>query len=212
MDTNKTIQDYLNELSSNSPTPGGGNVSAFCAVLSSSLGEMVCNLTIGKKKYSESEPEIIEIREKLKFYSERFIELAAEDNKAFDKVMEAYKQPKETDSDKALRADSIEKTTLYAAEVPAMLIKTCNEVLPHVEILVKKGNQNSLSDAGVAILLLSTAAQGALFNVLINCKSLQNQTIAAEILKDSDNLCNQIKFKCEEISGSIRGKFDLQTI
>lgn len=185
MNINDTLQNYFNELSSNSPTPGGGNVSALCAVLSSSLGEMVCNLTIGKKKYADVEQEMVQIKEKLIAYKQTFIGLAIEDNKAFDKVMDAFRLPKENDKEKELRAQKIDEATLYAAEVPAKLIKTCNEVIPLIELVVLKGNQNSLSDAGVAALLLSTAAQGAYLNVLINCSSLNDKLTANKVLDDS---------------------------
>ncbi|MGE5400660.1 MAG: cyclodeaminase/cyclohydrolase family protein [Ignavibacteriales bacterium] len=193
MDLSKTMKEYLDELSSNSPTPGGGNVSALCGSLASCLGTMVCNLTIGKKKYLEIEPEMIDIKGKMENYKEHFLQLAAKDNEAFDNVMNAFKLPKESEEDKQLRTQKIDEATFGAAEVPAEVIKTCHEVLPLIRIVAEKGNQNSLSDAGVAALLISTAAQGAYLNVLINCNSLKNQTIAGEILKSTEILCNDVK-------------------
>lgn len=203
MDISKTLKSYLDDLSSNSPTPGGGNVAAFCGALSSSLGTMVCNLTIGKKKYADNEAEILQVKKKLEEYKEQFISLANKDNGAFDKVMEAFKLPKETEEDKSLRLQKIDEATFAAAEVPSEVIRTCNEVLPLIGIVVEKGNQNSLSDAGVAALLISTAAQGAFLNVLINCSSLKNQTIAGELLKSAGILCNDIKTQSSSIVDKI---------
>src|SRR5450631_2241582 len=100
MDISLSISHYLEELSSNSPTPGGGNVSAFCGTLATSLGIMVCNLTIGKKKYLESEKELILIKEKLEKAKTEFLSLSSEDNKAFDLVMESFKMPKDNDEQK----------------------------------------------------------------------------------------------------------------
>ncbi len=193
MDLQKTLTEYLNELSSNSPTPGGGNVAALCGALSSSLGKMVCNLTIGKKKYADVESEMISIKNKLDAYQKEFINLAARDNEAFDKVMEAFKLPKESEAEKEYRSSKIEEATLGAAEIPNEVIKNCREILPQIKIVVDKGNKNSLSDAGVAVSLIHTAARGAYLNVLINCASLNNQTIANEIKKGADILTDEIE-------------------
>lgn len=186
MDLTKTLNEYLTELSSNSPTPGGGNVAALCGALSASLGTMVCNLTIGKKKYVDVEAEMISIKQKLESYQKTFIELGAKDNAAFDKVMEAFKLPKETDSEKEIRSKKIEEATIGAADIPARVMKICADVLPLLKIVIDKGNRNSLSDAGVAASLVGTAAKSAYMNVIINCSSLSNQTIAHEIKKRAD--------------------------
>ena len=186
MNPAKTLQEYLTELSSNSPTPGGGNVAALCGALSASLGTMVCNLTIGKKKYADVENEMISVKQKLESYQKTFVELGAKDNAAFEKVMEAFKLPKETDAEKEIRSKKIEEATLGAADIPAQVMKTCADILPLLKIVIDKGNRNSLSDAGVAASLIGTAAKSAYMNVIINCSSLSNQTIAQEIKKRAD--------------------------
>jgi len=189
----KTLSVYIDELSSNSPTPGGGNVSALCGVLSASLGAMVCNLTIGKKKYADVEEEMKSIKEKLEGYKSKFLDLAEKDNEAFDKVMEAFKLPKETDEEKSAREKKIEEATIEAAAVPSDVIKLCADVIPMIDTISRKGNKNSASDAGVAALLISTAAQGAFLNVAINCSSLKNQTIAAELMKKAEIYTDEVK-------------------
>lgn len=186
MNLSKTLQEYLTELSSNSPTPGGGNVAALCGALSASLGTMVCNLTIGKKKYANVENEMISVKQKLESYQKTFVELGAKDNAAFEKVMEAFKLPKETDAEKESRSKKIEEATIGAADIPAQVMKTCAVILPLLKIIIDKGNRNSLSDAGVAASLIGTAAKSAYLNVIINCSSLSNQTIAQEIKKRAD--------------------------
>lgn len=192
MNLSKTLEEYFNELSSNSPTPGGGNVAALCGALSASLGMMVCNLTIGKKKYIDVEQEMIRLKEKLEGYQKKFFVLGAKDNSAFDKVMEAFKLPKESDAEKEFRISKIEEAIIGAAEVPADVMKACNEILPMLKIVIEKGNKNSLSDAGVAASLINAAAKSAYLNVLINCSSLSNQTIANEIKKRTDIQMDEI--------------------
>jgi len=192
MNLEKSLKNYFDELASNSPTPGGGNVSALCGALSASLGAMVCGLTIGKKKYVEVEAEMIDLKGKLEAAQVEFFELGQKDNKAFDLVMDAFKLPKETDEEKAARSKKIEEATIGAGEVPASVIKKCFEILPYIKTVVEKGNKNSLSDAGVAAKLISTAAYGAYLNVLINCSSLQSNPKAAELLSTSTSLLAQI--------------------
>ncbi len=192
MNLAKTLQEYFNELSSNSPTPGGGNVAALCGALSSSLGIMVCNLTIGKKKYVDVESEMIRLKEKLENMQKIFIELGQKDNTSFDKVMDAFKLPKETEQEKNVRSKAIEEATIGATSAPMEVIQSSKTLLPILEIVIDKGNKNSLSDAGVAVTLVGTAAKGAYLNVLINCSSLSNQTIANELKKSADILIEEV--------------------
>ncbi len=204
MNLQKTINDYIQELSSESPTPGGGNVSAFCGVLATSLGQMVCNLTIGKKKYLDVEIEIKDVKEKLITAKTKFMDLAEKDNAAFNKVMDSFKLPKNNPEEIVIRNIAIEKATLEAAEVPFDVIKLVKETLPLITIVAEKGNKNSVSDAGVAASLLSTAADGAFLNVLINCSSLSNQTLANEFLIKAEIIYNEVKEKSSLLINEIK--------
>jgi formiminotetrahydrofolate cyclodeaminase len=208
MDIQNSLQNYLDELSSDSPTPGGGNVSAVCGALASSLGAMVCNLTIGKKKYRDFEPEAIDLLTKFKKYKNDFLKLATEDNLSFDKVMEAFKLPKDTELQISIRKNAINTSTLEAAAVPSEVIIKCKEVLPLLERIAEKGNQNSLSDSGVAISLLSTAARGAFLNVTTNCAGLLNQITALEFLKKSEYIYEEIEEKSNSIISNILKKLN----
>ena len=193
MDASVSIGKYLEELSSNSPTPGGGNVSAFCGSLASSLGVMVCNLTIGKKKYLDSEEELKVLMKKLERVIDEFLALAEEDNNAFNKVMEALKLPKETEAQIIKRSKKIENATIAAGVVPFRVIYLCKTILPALMTIAEKGNQNSLSDAGVAISLISSAAQGAYLNVLINCSSFKDNAEAKDILLRAKSEFTEVK-------------------
>jgi methenyltetrahydrofolate cyclohydrolase len=208
MDTSLSIGHYLEELSSNSPTPGGGNVSAFCGSLSSALGIMVCNLTIGKKKYLDSEEELKVLMKKLERAIDEFLSLAEEDNKAFEQVMGALKMPKETEAQITKRSKKIEDATIVAGVVPFRVIYLCKNIIPAIMIIAEKGNQNSLSDAGVAISLISTAAQGAYLNVLINCSSYKDNWEAKDILSRAESEFTEVKDICrkgiEEIEKKLR--------
>jgi len=192
MNHSKTFQEYFDELSSNSPTPGGGNAAAIAGALGASLGAMVCNLTIGKKKYADVDTEMKVLKHKFLEYQKNFIDLSLKDNVAFDKVMSAMKLPKDTEVQKELMMKNIEKATFGAIEIPADVMKSCADILPLLKIVIEKGNKNSLSDAGVAASLIASSARSAYLNILINCRSLQNQTIAGEIRKQADVLIDDI--------------------
>ncbi|MDP2303651.1 MAG: cyclodeaminase/cyclohydrolase family protein [Ignavibacteria bacterium] len=193
MNLDLSIKEYITDLSSNSPTPGGGNVAALCGVLSTSLGMMMCNLTIGKKKYLEHDDEMKELLIRFSELKDRFAELAIKDNEAFDKVMAAFKLPKETDEQKTLRINSIENATVEAAQIPFEVIVTCDSLLPLLIRASEIGNQNSMSDIGVAISLVNTASEGAFLNVVINCSSLNDRNKGNEILTNAENFYTKTK-------------------
>lgn len=203
MNLQSTLENYLNELSSGSPTPGGGNVSALCGVLAAALGQMVCSLTIGKKKYLEVEDEFKKIKEELGKFGEEFRGLAERDNRAFEKVMQSFKLPKDTDAQIEERSAAIKTATMEAAIVPAEVITKCGRLLPYLESIAEKGNRNSISDAGVALSLTKTAAEGAFLNVVINCSSLSNRAAADKFMKESDSVYTGIKEKADNLIASI---------
>lgn len=206
MNIDDSIRNYLDEISSSSPTPGGGNVSAFSGAVACNLGIMVCNLTIGKKKYVDVEEEMKDIKFELAVAKEEFLNLAENDNQAFEKVMASFKLPKDTDEQKKERNDKIESATIEAAEVPAEVLRNCSKIISLFQTLAEKGNQNSISDAGVGASLISTAAEGAFLNVLINCSSLSNQTVAQEILKKNEIMLAEVKNLSNSIIGAIKKK------
>lgn len=209
MDLNKSLQNFIDEISSSSPTPGGGSVSAFCGVLGTSLGLMVCNLTIGKKKYEQVQDEILDIKNKLENLKEKFIELYDKDAQAFNKVMDAFKLPKESEEEKSKRTEAIENATISATEVPIEVIKTSLDTLNLLIRLSEIGNQNSLSDAGVAIQLIKTCAEGAMMNVLINTKSLNDRDRAMHLVLSAAQILTEVEKKSDETLNSIKKKLEL---
>lgn len=209
MDLNKSLQNFLDEVSSSSPTPGGGSVSAFNGVLGVSLGLMVCNLTIGKKKYESVENEILQIKSRLENQREKFIELYDEDAKAFDMVMSAFKLPKETEEEKNKRSSAIEEATIKATEAPIKVIETSGQVIDDLIRLSEIGNQNSLSDAGVALILIKASIEGAMMNVLINTKSLNDRDRAMNLVLMAAQKLNEIESKIDNAINLIKKKLEI---
>lgn len=177
----KKIQNFLDELASNSPTPGGGSVAALAGALGAALISMVGNLTIGKKKYEDVEEDIKKIissSEKLRYELSQLIE---DDVTAFNNFIATYKMPKETEDEKKIRAEKIQESLIEAAKVPLTVAYKCLEVLSLSKEVAEKGNINVISDAGVAALMAEAALESAILNVKINLRMIKDEKVRAEL-------------------------------
>lgn len=184
--TELTIKEFINKVLSNDPVPGGGSVSALNGALATSLAAMVANLTIGRKKY-------VEVNEIMEDLSVRFEELTRQlitdvdrDSEAYDRVFSAFKLPKETDEEKAIRSEAIQKETKYAAQVPMEVARTVHSILPMIDVVARKGNSNAVTDACVSMMCARTAILGALLNVRINLTSIKDEKFVKEMSEEAD--------------------------
>lgn len=157
------IKEFLGELSSKSPTPGGGVVAGLSAQFAASLIEMVCNLTIGKKGYKKVEKTAIKLKKDASELKARLAKLTEEDGRAFDLVIKAYKSKDKPKIKKALK---------HAIEVPMEVRRLAQELEKIGYGVSKIGNKNAVSDAKTAIHLAHAASKSALENVVINKRAL----------------------------------------
>lgn len=183
-----TVENFVNEVASKSPAPGGGSVSALCGALGSALAAMVCNLTIGKKKYADVQEDIQQSLDKVKPLSNQLLDYIDKDTQAFNEVMKAYSLPKITDVETSLRKKAIEESMKTAAIVPLEVAKISSFILNELKNIVKKGNKNTVTDALVATMLSRTAVLGALYNVKINLMSIKDKKFIGRIQEEADNL------------------------
>lgn len=174
MATRKTMRTFLDEVASPSPPPGGGSVPALAGALGSALTSMVCHLTVGKKKYADVEDELKKVLDQSEHLREQFTALIERDTVAFNKVMEAFALPKDTDPQKALRGAAIREATKEATLVPLEVMKHCIDALALAQAVASKGNPNSVSDAGVSAYMLHAALESAALNVRINLNGLDD--------------------------------------
>ena len=175
--------DFLEQLSSSAPIPGGGGASAAVGAFASALGLMVTNLTVGKKKYADVEEEILEIREKLEQKKQDLVRMVDEDAEAFEPLAKAYRMPKETEEEQAEKEKVMEAALKNAAEAPLCIMKTIVDTMEMIRVLGEKGSRLAVSDAGVAILF----AQAAL-NIFINTKMMKDQEEAERLNYRADQL------------------------
>lgn len=180
--------DFLEQLSSSAPIPGGGGASAAVGAFASALGLMVTNLTVGKKKYADVEEEILEIREKLEQKKQDLVRMVDEDAEAFEPLAKAYRMPKETEEEQAEKEKVMEAALKNAAEAPLCIMKTIVDTMEMIQVLGEKGSRLAVSDAGVAILFAQAALEGASLNIFINTKMMKDQEEAERLNYLADQL------------------------
>ena len=180
----RTLTDYLEELRSESPAPGGGSVSALAGAQGMSLLMMVCGLTITREKYAAHHETCKKALEKAEAIGRELAELVDLDTEAYLEVSAAFKLPKETEEEKAARSGAIVKATHKATEVPYRVMELSLAGLELAGELLEKTNPNAASDLGVAGQNLSAALKGAYYNVLINLSGLKDSE-AEETYRDN---------------------------
>lgn len=177
----KTVEEFLYELASKAPVPGGGSVSALSGALAAGLVTMVCDLTIGKKQYAEVEEEIRRHREEAEKLRLRLQGLIQADVEAYGRLAAAYKLPRETEEEQADRYAAIQEATMEATRVPLEIAEAARQVVELAGPVAEKGSRLAVSDAGIAALLGEAAVHSALLNVKINLPTIEDETFASEV-------------------------------
>jgi glutamate formiminotransferase/formiminotetrahydrofolate cyclodeaminase len=168
-----TNREFVDELSSDSPAPGGGSVAALCAAQAAGLTAMVANLTVGKKKYDSVQDRVKTIAEEGQDLKDFFLAAIDDDTAAFNAVMDTFRLAKATPEQAKARDLAVAAATREATRVPLSVLEKVPALISLAAEVGEIGNTNSLSDAGVAILAGLAGAEGAYYNVLINLDSLR---------------------------------------
>lgn len=196
--TDLSVKDFLAETASSSPSTGGGCVSALAGALSAALSAMVANLTDGKK-YGDVCGEMRQIAEKAAALKDKLAASVQKDADSFSEYMAALKLPKDTEENIALRRAAMQRGLKNAALVPLETAERALEIFPLAAAVVKRGNQNALSDGLVSAMLAKTAVYGALFNVRINLGGIKDAAFAEEIFAKTDEIKKQAEESEREI-------------
>lgn len=193
------IDEYVKELGSKAPVPGGGGASAVAGALSAALAGMVCNLTVGKKSYIAVEDDVKRILEDMNKHMESFIRLSDKDAEVFYPLSQAYGFKPQNDEEKKLHEENMEKLLFNAAMVPLDIMKEAYSMLGAIDFLAKKGSKLAVSDAGVAVSMLRSAVCGAMMNVVINVKYMKDRIKAQNILDEASELLENTMNKADII-------------
>lgn len=186
--TDKPVTTFLDELASNAPAPGGGSVAAISGALGAALVSMVCNLTLGKKGYEEVQGDIEALVARSEALRAELQGLLEEDVKAYTAYSVTAKMPKDTDEQKAARAEAMQAALKNATMVPMRIAEAAVKVMDLCMPAAVKGNKWAVSDAGVAVLMAEAALRAAALNVLINLGTIKDQTFVAEKRAHLDGL------------------------
>lgn len=173
--TELSLTSFLDELSSASPSPGGGAAAAFAGATGASLVAMVCRLTIGRKSYQHVDAEFQAMLPRAEALHKQLLDLMAQDADAYTAVIAAYQLPKENDAEKMARTAAVQNALKHASEVPLEVAQACAEVLALSEKAAAEGNKNAASDGGAGALLAEAGLRAALLNVEINLGLIQDE-------------------------------------
>lgn len=186
-----TVKEFAQVLGSDAPAPGGGSAAALSAVNGISLTKMVCELTLGKKKYAEFEKEIAAVHQEATSLQELLLEAIDRDTEAFNVVSAVFDMPKETDEDKAARREAMQKALKGATLSPFSMMELMMRALEVTKGAIGKSNTNAASDLGVAALNLKAGLQGAWLNVLINLSGIKDESFVDGYRMKGQDLLNK---------------------
>jgi len=204
-----TAARFVDEVSTESPAPGGGSVAALMGSLGAALATMVANLTVGKKGYEGAWRELAAMAERGQTLKDRLARAVDEDTDAFNRVMDAMRLPKGTPEQQAERSRAIEAANTVAAEVPLQTARLCLEAIALAATAAELGNRSSVSDAGVAALAARAGVEGAALNVRINLGGLSDAAFKASAAEtvagleaDARRLCDGVLARVAAVIGA----------
>ena len=181
MITDSPIEQFLADLASSSPTPGGGSAAGIIGAMGAALISMVCNVTLGKKECEPVAAEMHAVLGRSEELRRRLTALVAEDVAAFGALMNAYRLPKAGDEEKAQRSAAIQSSLHAATSAPLDCARACAAVIALSKRAALHGYSGVVSDAGVGVLAANTGLRGAALNVQINAPLLKDHEFAAQV-------------------------------
>ncbi len=190
-----TCAAFANETASESPAPGGGSIAAYMGALGAALGTMVANLSSHKPGWDKRWKEFSDYAVQGQQLKDEMLWLVDEDTNSFNLIMNALGMPKGTEEEKAARMEALENATKYAIEIPFRTLQSAFKVFDLCEAMIKKGNPNSVSDAGVGALCARAAVIGAYLNVKINASGLADKEYAENIVAEAKKIVDAAKIK-----------------
>ncbi|QSZ27261.1 cyclodeaminase/cyclohydrolase family protein [Aceticella autotrophica] len=184
----KTCTGFVEVLASKAAVPGGGGAAALVGAIGTALGSMVCNLTIGKKKYAEYEPHVKDILKRAGVLEKELLKMIDDDAENFLPLSKAYGMSTATEEDKKIKEETLEKALKQACSVPVAIVKASYEAIKLHEDLVDKCSKLAISDVGVGVQCLRAAIIGAHLNVIININSIKDTAYIEKVKSEVEPL------------------------
>lgn len=199
----KTCIEFVNVLASKSAVPGGGGAAALVGAIGMALGSMVCNLTIGKKKYAEYEESVKEILVKAREIEKKLLSMIDKDAENFLPLSKAYGLPNSTEEEKKIKEEIMENALKVACEVPIDIVRVCFDAIKLHEDLVDKCSKLAISDVGVGVQCLRAAILSGKLNVVININSIKDMEYVEAIRKEVNSLVEEGVKICDEVYAKV---------
>ena len=189
--TNLSCEEFMSQLASKAPAPGGGGAAALVGAVGAALGNMVGNLTTGKKKYAAVEEDIQKLNAQAEMLRKKLEGLVQADADAFTPLAAAYGLPKETPEQQAHKAEVLEEALKMACEVPMEIMEACCEGIALAAEYAEKGSVMAVSDAGCAALFCKAALQAAALNVSINTRLMTDREFAEVADREAEKMLSE---------------------
>jgi formiminotetrahydrofolate cyclodeaminase len=203
-----SIDQFLDDLASGNPTPGGGSAAAIMGAMGAALVSMVCNVSFGKQGCEAAEPELRNMLVKSEELRRHLAAMMAEDIAAFDSLMAAYKLAKSSDEEKARRAETIQACLERATEVPLECARACSQVVAMARRAADLGYKHVISDVGVGVATADAALRSAALNVFINAPALKDRRFAANAIEEVERLAKTSAVESEATYAAVRIKLE----
>lgn len=206
MMTQTSIEQFLDELASQSSTPGGGSAGAIIGAMGAALVSMVCNLTVGKPQYADVADELSAVLQRAETLRARLLDSVSADIAAFDQVMAAYRLAKTTEAEQQTRSAAIQSALQAATEAPLECARACVDVIELARTVAEKGNKNVISDAGVAVVAAHAALRSAALNVLVNTGAIRDATFVATRTRELERLMDGADTRTHDTYAIVRDR------
>jgi glutamate formiminotransferase/formiminotetrahydrofolate cyclodeaminase len=203
-----SLGEFVASVAGDAPVPGGGSVSALAGQLAAALAQMVAGLTVGRKKYVDVEPEMRELARQAQALADRLGRLVEDDADAYALVSDAYRLPKDDDAAATARETAIQAALRTAADVPLETARACRDVAQLAAICAAKGNQNAVTDSGVAALLAEAGCRGAAYNVRINVASMTDRSAGEALSAEVAGLVEATHAAAAEATARVEAALD----
>ena len=199
-----TIEQFVSELASKAPVPGGGGAAALGGAVGSALGGMVGNLTVGKKKYADVEERVLQVLSEADRLQQELLYLMEEDSRAFEPLSRAYGMPKATEAERAAKEQVMEVALRDASLVPLQIMETAGQMLDLLEELAQIGSRLAISDVGVGVQFCRSAVLGASMNIFINTKMMKDRKLAEQLNEKAEQLIAEKSVQADRIFEEVK--------
>ena len=198
-----SLRTLMKELGSGSPTPGSGSVAALCGAMGGALSAMVARLTLGRERFRNAWERMKQVQEDADELAERFLLLAQQDTDAYQEVIAVLKLPRQTEGEKSLRGEALQKAMGKAASIPLETLRLSEKLVQMAKEALEHGNPVTLTDAGAAVRLAHVAARVAAYNVRINLATLKDNSFVEGCKREVEEILGRVEALVSEADGYV---------